>query len=170
MPFEELAYGEGRSPAIDALLASLGRDRTAVVVYLLERSWQAILAVTALGPLLLWLLGATAVHAAARLRGARAPLQPLLVLLGHAAALVRIPADLVAMALPAIGGLVGTLATLGFGLVAWLALRRHYGFAGGAALATLLIAVVLFYVIPLTVIVIAVVAVVAAAIALEIVP
>lgn len=167
VPFDEFAYGEGRSAWVDALLDSLGRDRTAVVVYLLERSWQPILAVAALAPLLLWLLGTTAVHAAARMRGASGALHPVLVLFGYAAAAARLPVDLAGLALPAFAGPVGTVTTLGLGLVAWLALRRNYGLSGRRALTTLLIAVVLYYVLPLLLIAASVIAILVAAIVLD---
>lgn len=167
VPFDAFAYGEGRSAWVDTLLASLGRDRTAVVVYLLERTWQPILAVTALAPLLLWLLGTTAVHAAARLRGAAGPLHPVLVLFGYAAPAARLPVDLAAMTLPALAGPVGTVTTLGLGLVAWLALRRNYGLPGRRAFTTLLIAIVLYYLLPLLLIAASVVAILIAAIVLD---
>lgn len=167
VPFEQLAYGEGRSPLIDTLLASLGRDRTAVVVYLLERSWQPALAVSALGPLLLWILGSTAVHAAARMRGAVARLMPLLVLSGYAVAAARIPADLAAMTAPPLAGPIGLLSTIGLGLLAWLALRRHYGFARGRAFTTLLVAILFFYLAPLVLIFLSVIAILIAAIVLD---
>lgn len=170
VPFEVVVYGERRSPAIAALLEALGRERTAVVVYLLERSWSALLAVTALTPVLLWTLGSTAVHAAARLAGSRRALLPLFILFGYAAALARIPADLATLAAPALAGAVGAATTVGFGAVAWSALRQHHGLAPQRALTTLLIAIALFYVVPLALIVAALIAILAAAIVLEYVP
>lgn len=167
VPFEDLAYGEGRSPLIDAMLDSLGRDRTAVVVYLLERSWQPVLAVAALAPLLLWLLGTTAVHAAARMRRAPGPLHPVLVLFGYAAAAARLPVDLAAMTLPVLAGPIGAVTTLGLALVAWLALRRNYGLSGRRAFTTLVIAIVLYYVLPLLLIAASVIAILVAAVVLD---
>ncbi|MDP9266330.1 MAG: hypothetical protein M3O91_09485, partial [Chloroflexota bacterium] len=49
VPFDEFAFGSGRSPAIAALLELIGPGRTAVVVYLLERSWFALIVAAALG-------------------------------------------------------------------------------------------------------------------------
>lgn len=170
VPFEDIVYGERRSPAIAALLDVLGRDRTAVVVYLLQRSWSALVAVTALTPLFFWVLGSTAVHAAARLAGARPPFGPLLVLFGYASAVARIPADLATLFLPALAGAIGGLTTLGFGVMAWHALQAHYGLTGQRAVTTLLVALVLFYVVPLALIVSAVVAILVAAVVLEYVP
>ena len=53
-------FGEGRSPAIATLIQSVGRDRAAIIAYLIEQSWTAVVVVTALSPLLVWVLGATA--------------------------------------------------------------------------------------------------------------
>lgn len=170
VPFEEVVYGDRRSPAITALLDALGRDRTAVVVYLLERSWPALVAVTALTPVLFWTLGSTAVHAAARLSGRRRPFGPLFVLFAYGAALARIPTDLTALAVPAIAGVVGAVTTVAFGVMAWSALQAHHGLPPQRAFTTLLVAIVLFYVIPLAVIVAAVVAILVAAVVLEYVP
>lgn len=170
VPFEDVVYGERRSPAIAALLESLGRERTAVVVYLLERSWTALVAATGLTPLFVWILGSTAVHAAARIAGSRAAFLPLFILFGYASGLARIPADLASLALPAVAGLVGGLTTAALGLVAWSALQQHHGLPPQRALTTLVIAVALFYVVPLALIVAAVVAILVAAIVLEYVP
>ena len=170
VPFEDVVYGERRSPVIAALLESLGRERTAVVVYLLERSWTALLTVTALTPLFLWILGSTAVHAAARLAGSRRAFLPLFTLFGYAAALARIPADLATLVVPAVAGAIGAATTVGFGAVAWSALQQHHGLAPQRALTTLVIAVALFYVIPLALIAAAVIAILVAAIVLEYVP
>ena len=170
VPFEDVVYGERRSPAITALLESLGRERTAVIVYLLERSWTALVVATGLTPLLLWVLGSTAVQAAARLAGSRAPFRPLLILFGYAAAFARIPADLVSLGVPSVAGLAGALTTAILGLVAWSALQEHHGLAPQRAMTALVIALALFYLVPLALIVAAVVAIVVAAIVLEYVP
>lgn len=170
VPFEQVAYGQGRSPAIDVLLGLLGTERTAVLVYLLERSWTALIAATALTPLLLCVLGSTAIHAAARLGGIRRPFAPVLVLFAFAAALTRLPADLATLLLPPVAGLIDVLATAGFGLMAWSALRLHYGLTSSAAVRTLTGAIVLFYVIPAVLIGVAVAAILVAAVWLEYVP
>jgi hypothetical protein len=170
VPFEDIVYGERRNPAITALLDAIGRDRAAVIVYLLERSWNALVLVTALTPLFFWVLGSTAVHAAARLGGARKPFGPLFVLFGYASAAARIPADVATLAVPALAGAVGALTTLGFGAMAWHALQAHYGLAPQRAVTTLVVALVLFYIVPFAVIVGAAVAILIAAIVLEYVP
>ena len=170
VPFEDIVYGERRNPAITALLDSLGREYTAVIVYLLQRSWSALIVVTALTPLFFWVLGSSAVHAAARLAGVRGPFGPLFVLFGYASAMARIPADLATLFLPALAGAIGGLTTLGFGAMAWHALQAHYGLTGQRAVTTLLVALVLFYAVPLAVILGAVVAILIAAVVLEYVP
>ena len=168
--FEDIVYGEGRNPIVTALLDAIGRDRTAVIVYLLERSWSVLVLVTALTPVFFWVLGSTAVHAAARLAGARARFGPLFVLFGYASAIARIPADLATLFAPVLAGAVGGLTTLAIGVMAWHALQAHYGLAPQRAITTLIVALVLFYLVPFIVIVGAVVAILVAAIVLEYVP
>jgi hypothetical protein len=170
LPFDEFVYGERRSGLITALLDLLGRERTAVVVYLLQRSWSALIAATALTPIFIWLLGSTAVHAAARLGGSRARFAPLLAFFGHATALVRVPADLAAIVAPPAAGLVSGASTLWLGYLTWHAIRSHYALAPQRALTTLALAIGLFYLAPLALIVVAVIAIVAAAIMLDYVP
>lgn len=169
-PFETVVFGEQRSPLINWILDALGRERTAIVVYLLERSWGTLVLATGLAPLLLWVLGSTAVHSAARLAGARAPFGPLFVLFGHAAALARIPADLATLAVPSLGTAVGGITTLGFAAVAWSALQRHHGLTPQRALSALAVALVVFYLAPLALVVAAVFAILVAAVVLEYVP
>ncbi|CAN5178418.1 hypothetical protein BH18CHL2_BH18CHL2_09400 [soil metagenome] len=140
------------------------------MVYLLERSWSALIAATALTPIFIWLLGSTAVHAAARLGGSRARFAPLLAFFGHATALVRVPADLAAILAPAAAGLVGVVSTVWLGYFAWQAIRWHYALAPQRALTTLALAIGLFYLAPLALIVAAVVAIIVAAIMLDYVP
>ena len=168
--FEDIVYGERRNPVITALLDAIGRDRTAVIVYLLERSWNALVLVTALTPVFFWVLGSTAVHAAARLAGPRRPFGPPFVLFGYAAAAARIPADLATLVVPGLAGAVGGVTTLGFGVLAWHALQAHYGLTPQRAVTTLVVALVLFYLVPFAVIVAAAVAILVAAIVLEYVP
>lgn len=169
-PFESVVFGDERSPIVTWLLGTLGRERTAIVVYLLERSWSALVLATGLTPLFFWVLGSTAVHAAARLAGARAPFGPLFVLFGHTAALARIPADLATLTVPALGAAVGGLTTLGFAAVAWAALQDHHGLTAQRALSTLAVALVVFYLVPLALVAAAVVAILVAAVVLEYVP
>jgi hypothetical protein len=173
---EEVVFGPGRNPAVSVLLAWLGRDMTAVVVHLFQTSWTWLLALGAVSPFLIWLLGATAVHAAARLAGIRRPFLPLLVLLGYVTGITRPVTDLAALAagpraadtvLPVVAA---TVAIAWLGLLAWHGIRAHYGVPGGRALALLVVAVVFFYLAPLTLILLALVAILLAAILLEYVP
>src|SRR5690348_11391934 len=71
VPVSSLPSGSDRSPAITTLIELLGRDRAAVIGYLVDQIWTAVIVVTAFSPLFVWILGATAVHAAARLDGVR---------------------------------------------------------------------------------------------------
>lgn len=177
VPVSSVLFGESRSPAITALIDSLGRDRATIVAYLIEQSWTAVVVVTALSPLLVWLLGATAIQAAARLDGARRPFRPILVLFGYATALARIPSDGAAALLgsgPGAGAqvarLIGTAGLVWLGVVAWRAIEVHYGLPQRRAFIVLVIAVVVFYVVPLVLIVASVVVLIVAAIVLEYVP
>jgi len=177
VPVSSVLFGEGRSPAIAALIESVGRDRAAVIAYLIEQSWTAVVVVTALSPLLVWVLGATAVQAAARLDGARRPFRPILVLFGYATALARIPSDGAAALLgsgPGAGAqlarLIGTAGLIWLAVVAWRAIEIHYGLPPRRAFVVLVAAIVVFYVVPLVLIVASIVVLVVAAIVLEYVP
>ncbi len=173
---EDVMFGRGRSPLVGVLLALLGRDLTSVVLYLFQRSWPALLAVTALSPLFIWVLGATAVHAAARLAGQARPMRPMLVFVGVATGLTRPVADLAALALGtrgpagAVVGIAGALALLWLGILVWHGIRAHYAVDPGRASTILVLAVALFYLAPVTLILLAVVAILAAAIVLEYFP
>ncbi|MFN2520953.1 MAG: hypothetical protein ABR525_07915 [Candidatus Limnocylindria bacterium] len=176
VPFDQFAFGSGRSPAIGALLELIGPGRTAIVVYLLERSWSALIVAGALGPLLIWLLGASALHAAARLFGFRRPFLPTLVVFGTGVGVARLPAEAAA----AIGGprdlgataaqVVGLAALAWLGVVAWRTLAELYGMPGQRAFTALAMAVALFYLAPLGMVVVAGVAILVAAIILDVVP
>lgn len=177
VPVSAILYGTDRSPAIAALIETLGRDRAAVIGYLVEQIWTAVIVVTAFSPLFVWVLGATAVHAAARLEGARRPVRPMFVFFGYATALTRIPADGAAAILgsgkapgAALAQVVGVLCLGWLGFLAWRAIQAHYALEGGRAFVVLLIAIVLFYVVPLALIVAAFVAILVAAIVLDYVP
>lgn len=177
VPVSSVLFGDSRSPAIAALIDSLGRDRAAIVAYLIEQSWTAVVVVTALSPLIVWLLGATAVQGAARLDGARRPFRPILVLFGYAIALTRIPADGAAAVLGSgqaagaqVAQLIGTAGLVWLGVIAWRAIELHYGLPQRRALIVLLIAIVVFYLVPLVLIVGSVVVLIVAAIVLEYVP
>jgi len=173
---EDVVFGPERSPLITALLSTLGRDLTSVVVYVIERAWDALLVATALGPLLIWVLGATAIHAAARLQGSRHPFLPIFVLAGHATGLTRPLADLAGLIFGSRGAgapvaqLVGSVAVVWLGVLLWNGIVAHYAVTGGRALTILLMAVLLFYLAPLTLILLAVIAVLVAAVVLEYFP
>ena len=174
---DELLFGERRSAAIDLLLTLLGTERTSVVVYLVQRSFDAVVVATGATPIFVWLLGSSAVHASARLAGLRRDYLPLLVLFGYATALTRIPADAASAALgvdggpvPQLAGLVGALSLVWLGAIVWRAIQSHYVVSGGRALSVLIVAIVLFYLVPLALILVAAVAIVLAAIVLEYVP
>lgn len=177
VPVSTILYGTDRSPAIAALIETLGRDRAAVIGYLVEQIWTAVIVVTAFSPMFVWVLGATAVHAAARLDGVRRPVRPLFVFFGYATALTRIPADGAAAILgsgkapgAALAQVVGVLCLGWLAFLAWRAIQAHYALEGGRAFVVLLIAIVLFYVVPLGLIVAAFVAILVAAIVLDYVP
>src|SRR6266511_102021 len=89
---DQLFLPETRHPVITAMLITLGTERTAVLIYLAQRSFDAVVAATAVTPFFVWILGSTAVHASARLAHVRRPFVPILVLFGYAAGLTLVPA------------------------------------------------------------------------------
>lgn len=176
VPVEEVMFGQTRTGPVALLISTFGRELTAILLHLLERTWDGLVAASALGPLFIWLLGATAIHAAARWNGIARPLGPMFVLHGYATGLMRPIADGVALLLgprgpgAVVAQLVGTLALVWLGVIVWHGIRSHYGVTGGRALTILAMALVLFYVFPLGLIVLAVLAIVIAAFVLEYVP
>jgi hypothetical protein len=169
VPVDSVVFGEGRSAAVTALINTFGRDTAALVVYLFQQSYGWLIVATGLTPLFIWILGSTAVQAAARLGGARAPFVPMLVLFGYATGLTRIPADLFGLVLPGSGlaQLVGTATLLWLAIIVLRAIEAHYAMLGGRALTTLIVAAVFFYLVPLALIVLAAVAIIIAAIVLD---
>jgi len=176
IPVEQVMFGETRSGPVAILIGSLGRELTAIVLHLFQQAWDGIIVASALGPLFIWLLGATAIHASARLNGTRRPLGPMFILHGYATGLMRPVADGAALLLgprgpgAALAQLVGALAIVWLGVIVWHGIRTYYGVTGGKALTILVMALVLFYVVPLALIVAAVVALIVAAFVLEYVP
>ena len=177
VPVASVLYGDARSPAISALIDTLGRDRAAVVSYLIEQAWTAVIVVTAFSPLLVWILGATAVHAAARLDGVRRPRRPMFVLLGYATAVARIPADGAAALLGSgktagaqIAQLIGTAGLVWLAFISWRGIEAHYALPPRRAFIVLVFAIVVFYVVPLVLIIASIVVLVIAAVVLEYVP
>jgi Yip1-like protein len=176
MPVDELVFGPRRSPMIDALLAAFGTQLTAIVVYVVQTVWTSVLIATAVSPLIVWLLGATAVHASARLYGLPGSLRPMVVLFGYATALTRPLADApgavfgVDRVAAPIGEIAGLIAIGWLGAIVWNGIRSNYGVAERRATAILVAGIVLFYVVPIALVVVAVVAILVAAVALGYVP
>jgi hypothetical protein len=170
-------YGDDRSPAIGTLIDTLGRDRAAIIGYLIEQAWTTVIVVTAFSPILVWILGTTAVHAAARLDGVRRPLRPMFVLLGYATALTRVPADGAAALLGSgktagaqIAQLIGIACLVWLAFITWRAIEAHYALLPRRAFIVLVFAIVVFYILPLILIIASVVVLVIAAVVLEYVP
>lgn len=170
---DDLFFGATRHPLISAMLETLGTDRTAVVIYLVQRSFDAILVATAVTPIFVWLLGSSAVQASARLAGIRRPYLPLLVFFGYAAALTLIPANATTLALGTgstvgaqIAQLVGLVCLVWLGVLAYRGVRVYYEVDQARATRILVVALVLFYLVPLMVIVGAAVSIIVAAVVL----
>jgi hypothetical protein len=170
---DDLFFGATRHPLISAMLQTLGTERTAVVVYLVQRSFDAVLVATAVTPIFVWLLGSSAVQASARLAGIRRPYLPLLILFGYAAALTLIPANLATLALGTgatvgaqVAQLVGLACLVWLGVIAYRGVRAYYAVDQRSATRILLVALVLFYLVPLIVIVGAAVSIIVAAVVL----
>lgn len=170
---DDLFFGATRHPLISAMLQTLGTERTAVVVYLVQRSFDAVLVATAVTPIFVWLLGSSAVQASARLAGIRRPYLPLLILFGYAAALTLIPANLATLVLGTgatvgaqVAQLVGLACLVWLGVIAYRGVRAYYAVDQRSATRILLVALVLFYLVPLIVIVGAAVSIIVAAVVL----
>jgi hypothetical protein len=170
----DLFFAETRQPWVQAMIDQLGPDRTAVILYLVQRSFDAVIVATAISPLFVWLLGSSAIHASARLGGIRRPYGPFLVLFAYATALTLVPASIATLVFGAgqargapIAGAIGWACLLWLGLIAFRAIQSHYGVTGDKAVRILVVAIVLFYVVPLVLIVLAAVAIVIAAIVLN---
>jgi hypothetical protein len=170
---DDLFLGATRHPIVTAMLQTLGTERTAVVIYLVQRSFDAILVATAVTPIFVWLLGSSAVQASARLAGIRRPYLPLLVLFGYAAALTLIPANAASLALGTgatvgaqVAQLIGLVCLVWLGLIAYRGVRAYYSVDQSHATRILVVALVLFYLVPLIVIVGAAVSIIIAAVML----
>lgn len=170
---DDLFFGATRHPLITAMLQTLGTERTAVVIYLIQRSFDAVLVATAVTPIFVWLLGSSAVQASARLAGIRRPYLPLLILFGYAAAITLIPANTATLLLgtgPTVGAqvaqLIGVACLAWLGLIAYRGVRAYYDIDRAGATRILIVALVLFYLVPLILIVGAAVAIIVAAVVL----
>jgi len=170
---EDIVFGPTRSAIVDTLLVAIGVERTAVLVYVLQRSFDALVVAAALTPIFLWLLGSSAIHAAARIRGLRGrAYRPLLVLFAYATFVYQVPTSLagVAFAGGPLGGIVDAVSVVmlvWFALVVHRGIERHYGVAGDSALGILLLGGLAFYLLPLLLIGVALVVIVLAAAILE---
>jgi hypothetical protein len=169
-----LFFAGTREPAVQAMIDALGPQRAAVVLYLVQRTFDAIVFATAISPLFYWLLGSTAVHASARLAGVRRPYWPLLILFAYATALTLVPANVATLLLgtgksqgAALAGAIGTICIGWLLLIAFRAVQAHYGVDRDRAVRILVVAVVFFYLLPLVLIVGAAVAIIVAAVILE---
>lgn len=171
---DDLFFGATRHPLVTAMIETLGAERTAVVVYLVQRSFDAVLAATAVTPVFVWLLGSSAIQASARLAGIRRPYGPFFKFFGYAAALTLIPSNLASLALgsgPTVGGQIAQLVSLvclvWLGVIAYRGVRAYYDVDRNLATRILLVALVVFYLIPLVLIVGAAVSIIFAAVILE---
>jgi len=166
---DDIVFGPTRSAIVDALLLAIGVERTAVLVYVLQRSFDALVVAAALTPIFLWLLGSSAIHAAARFRGVRGrPYLPLLVLFGYAELVYQAPTSLAGIAFAGgpfavIADVVSGVMLVWFALVVHRAIEQHYGVPGDQALAILLLGGLAFYLLPLILIAVLLVAIVVAA-------
>jgi hypothetical protein len=168
----DLFFAGTRQPWVQTMIDQLGPERTAVILYLVQRSFDAVIVATAITPLFVWLLGSSAIHASARIAGLRRPYGPFLVFFAYATALTLIPANVATLLLGAGGGAsiasaIGWACLLWLGVIAFRAIQTHYVVSGDKAVRILVIAIVLFYLVPIAVIVLAAVAIVIAAIVLN---
>ena len=170
----ELFFAGTRQPWVQAMVDQIGPERTAVLLYLLQRSYDAVIIATAISPLFVWLLGSSAIHASARLAGIRRPYAPLLIMFAYATALTLVPSSLATLALgsgPTVGariaGLIGWVCVVWLGVIAYRAVRSHYGVARDQAIHILVIAILVFYFVPLVLIIAAASSIIVAAILLE---
>jgi hypothetical protein len=171
---DDLFFGATRHPLVTAMIQALGAERTAVVIYLVQRSFDAVLAATAVTPVFVWLLGSSAIQASARLAGIRRPYGPFLKFFGYASALTLIPSNAASLALgsgPTVGAQIAQLVSLvcliWLGVIAYRGVRTYYAVDRAKATRILLVALVVFYLIPLVLIVGAAVSIIFAAVILE---
>lgn len=172
---DSLAYGPERSELVRVLLESIGTARTAVLVYFAQEAWTGVLVLSAAAPLLVWLLGATAVHAAAAMAEVPRRFGRFFVFFGYATAAALVPSGLASLALEgeprapaaALGRLLGLALLVWLGATVYRGIRVYYGVTSARARTILAVAIGLFYLVPAALIVLAVVALVAAAMALE---
>ena len=170
---DDIVFGPARSAVVDTLLVAIGVERTAVLVYVLQRSFDALVVAAALTPIFLWLLGSSAIHAAARFRGVRGrPYWPLLVLFGYAELVYQVPTSLAGIVFAggpftSLADVISVVMLVWFALVVHRAIELHYSVGGDQAAAIFLIGGLAFYLLPLVVIGVLLVSVVVAAAILQ---
>jgi hypothetical protein len=170
---DDIVFGPTRSAIVDTLLLAIGVERTAVLVYVLQRSFDALVIAAALTPIFLWLLGSSAIHAAARFRGLRGrPYLPLLVLFGYAELVYQLPTSLAGILfagspLTPIADVVSIVMLVWLAFVVHRAIEQHYGVSGDQATAIFILGGLAFYLLPLILIGVLLVAIVVAAAVLE---
>jgi hypothetical protein len=170
---DDIVFGPTRSAIVDTLLLAIGVERTAVLVYVLQRSFDALVIAAALTPIFLWLLGSSAIHAAARFRGLRGrPYLPLLVLFGYAELVYQLPTSLAGILfagspLTPIADVVSVVMLVWLAFVVHRAIELHYGVSGDQATAIFILGGLAFYLLPLILIGVLLVAIVVAAAVLE---
>jgi hypothetical protein len=170
---DDIVFGPTRSAIVDTLLLAVGVERTAVLVYVLQRSFDALVIAAALTPIFLWLLGSSAIHAAARFRGLRGrPYLPLLVLFGYAELVYQLPTSLAGIVfagspLTPIADVVSVVMLVWLAFVVHRAIELHYRVSGDQATAIFILGGLAFYLLPLILIGILLVAIVVAAAVLE---
>jgi len=157
---------------VNALIGAIGVDRTSVLVYMLQRSFDALVVASAITPLFLWILGSSAMHAAARLRGVRGHAYlPMLVLFAYATVVYQVPTSAAGLLLgafgsgpgPQVASIVSVVTLVWFGFVAFRGIELHYEVSADRALGIFVIGATVFYLVPLVLIVAALVAIVLAA-------
>ncbi len=170
---DDIVFGPTRSAIVDTLLLAIGVERTAVLVYVLQRSFDALVVAAALTPIFLWLLGSSAIHAAARIRGLRGrPYRPLLVLFGYAELVYQLPTSLAGIVFAGgpftpLADVISVVMLVWFALVVHRAIELHYGVSGDQAFAIFILGGLAFYLLPLILIGIVLVAIVVAAAILQ---
>ena len=170
---DDIVFGPARSAIVDTLLLAIGVERTAVLVYVLQRSFDALVVAAALTPIFLWLLGSSAIHAAARIRGVRGrPYRPLLVLFGFAELVYQAPTSLAGIVFAGgpftpLADVISVVMLVWFALVVHRAIELHYGVAGEQAFAIFILGGLAFYLLPLILIGTLLVAIVVAAAILQ---
>ena len=159
---EDFAFGPSRNVTIDALISAIGIERTAVLVYMMQRSFAALVVASALTPIFFWLLGSSAMHAAARIRGLRGRAYlPMLVLFAYAALVYQAPTSVAALAFGPLGEGAGSqlanavsLAMLAwFAFVVYRGIEQHYGVSGERAMLIFVIGGLVFYLLPFVLII-----------------